>query len=309
MRTQTSRFQFDILGAVALAASVMFTGCATEQAAPDEDSADQTVNASAFTRIGMASPKAEWDMRLAQVGSIDARRLYDDLASVDATVAIARTEIAAHRRPVLSFKIPGNDWAGAAAGRYDTQIRALATQLAALPGRVFVAIHHEPQGDGTPAQYAAMQRHVLPLLSPPSNVDAGVIVNGFWWSAMGQGLNDTEIAQWLPADVLRLSEIVACDTYQGGTTDAPGENAGVKITRFSAWAARVGVTRLGIGEYNGLNAAAITAAGNAILADHHFVFACIFNSSANNRPGVDWTLTGSRLTAFQATVTAARLHN
>ena len=31
----------------------------------------------------------------------------------------------------------------------------------------------------------------------------------------------------------------------------------MKITRMSAWATRVGVTKLGIGEYNGLDAASI----------------------------------------------------
>ena len=102
---------------------------------------------------------------------------------------------------------------------------------------------------------------------------------------------------------------MAADTYQGGTTANPGENAGVKITRLSAWADRVGVERLGLGEYNGLDAASITAAGNAILADDRFVFAAIFNSSNNNRAGVDWTLTGDRLTAFKATVAAARARN
>jgi hypothetical protein len=119
-------------------------------------------------------------------------------------------------------------------------------------------------------------------------------------------MTDAEIAQWLPTDVLRASEIVASDTYQGGTTADIGENAGVKIARMSAWATRVGVPRLGIGEYNGLDAASITAAGNAILADNRYVFAAIFNSSHNNRPGVDWTLTGDRLTAFKATVARAR---
>jgi hypothetical protein len=107
--------------------------------------------------------------------------------------------------------------------------------------------------------------------------------------------------------VLDLAEVVAADTYQGGVNADPGENAGVKITRLSAWATRVGVTRLGIGEYNGLTASAITAAGDAVLADHRFVFASCFNSSQNNRPGVDWVLSGARLTAFKATVALSRL--
>lgn len=256
--------------------------------------------------IGMSTPRSEWAASLAEVGGVDARRIFGQLASHDGEVALARSEIAAGRYPVLSFKVPRNDWAGAAAGKYDPQLRALVGKLAALPGRVSVTIHHEPSGDGTPQAYAAMQRHVLPILSPPANVDATVIVNGFWWSAKAQGYTDAEIAAWLPADVLRLAEIVAADTYQGGTTARPGENAAPKIRGLSAWATRVGVTKLGIGEYNGLDAAAITAAGDAVLADKRFVFAACFNSSANNRPGVDWKLTGDRLAAFKATVAKSR---
>ena len=150
-----------------------------------------------------------------------------------------------------------------------------------------------------------MQRHVLPILAPPANVDAGVIVNGYWWGR-SQGYTDAEIAQWLPADVLRLSEIVGADTYQSGTPSSPGENAAGKIRRLSLWATRVGVTRLGLGEYNGLTAEALKAAGDAVLADRRFVFASVFNSSRNNRAGVNWTLTGDRLAAFKATVAQSR---
>lgn len=285
--------------AVALMGSVLLATDAAGAAAP--------VPAPVGVRIGMSAPQGEWALRLAQTGGVDGRRIFDQLSSYSSSVATAKSEVAAGRLPIISFKIPNNDWAGAARGTYDSLLRAATAGLATVPGKVFVTVHHEPTGDGLPAAYAAMQRHVLPILSPPANVDAGVIVNGFWWSAQAKGYTDAAIAQWLPTDVLRLSEIVASDTYQGGTTAAPGENAGVKIARMSAWATRVGVTRLGIGEYNGLNAASITAAGNAVLADKRFVFASCFNSSANNRPGVDWTLSGDRLTAFKATVAQSRL--
>lgn len=257
-------------------------------------------------RIGMSAPQSEWGTRLAEVGGVDARRIFGQLDSPDSAVRLAQSEIAAGRMPILSFKIPNNDWAGAAAGAYDGALRNLTARLDALPGELFVTIHHEPSGDGSPAAYAQMQEHVLPILAPPSNVLAGVIVNGFWWSSRSQGLTDLEIAAWLPTRVLRRSEVVAADTYQGGTNASPGENAGVKIRNMSAWATRVGVKRLGIGEYNGLDAASIKAAGDAVMADPRYAFASVFNSSVNNRVGVDWTLSGDRLTAFKATVSASR---
>ncbi len=262
--------------------------------------------AKTVVRIGMSSPAGQWDTRLAETGGVDSRRIFDDLATPDFGISLAKSETAAGRMPILSFKIPSNDWAGVGQGTYDAQLKSLATELAAVPGPVFVTLHHEPSGDGTPTNYASMMRQALPILGAPANVDAGPIVNGFWWSNGPQGLSDAEIAQWLPADVLSVSEVVAADTYHGGTAEQPGEHAGVKITRLSEWADRVGVKRLGIGEYNGLNAAAITAAGDAILADPRFAFAAIFNSSVNNREGIDWTLTGDRLAAFQATVQQSR---
>jgi hypothetical protein len=256
--------------------------------------------------VGMSAPKDQWAQRLSETGPVYARRLFGNLSSPDSIVTLARSEIAAGRYPITSFKLPNDDWTGAAAGRYDSLLRSLRDKLDALPGRVFVAIHHEPNGDGTARNFAAMQRRVLPILRSPSNVEAGVIMNGFIWSPRSYGLSDTEIALWLPSDVRRLCEIVAADFYHGGTPSNPGEEPEVKIRSFSAWATRVGVTRLGIGEYNGHTAGAITRTGEAFLADPRFAFASIFNSSENNREGVNWVLTGDRLAAFKATVAASR---
>lgn len=258
-------------------------------------------------RIGMSTPQAEWSKRLGETGGVYSRRIFDDLATPDFALGLARSEAAAGRMAILSFKVPNNDWAGVGAGRYDAQLKALATELGAVKGRTFVTLHHEPAGDGSAAHYAAMMRRALPILGAPTNVDAGPIVNGFWWSAQGQGMTDAEIAQWLPADVLKVSEVVAADTYQGGTAVKPGENAGVKIRRLSGWADRTGVKQLGIGEYNGVDAVSLTAAGDAVLADPRFVFAAVFNSDKNNREGINWTLTGDRLVAFKATVAKSRV--
>ncbi|MEO8704413.1 MAG: hypothetical protein ABI867_30450 [Kofleriaceae bacterium] len=283
--------------------ALALSGCVD---APEADLDGEAQAAIRRTRIGMSAPAGEWNQRLSETGPVYARRIFDNLDSPEFAIRTAEQELAAGRMPIISFKVPGDDWAGAATGRYDAQLHRIADALDALPGRVFVAVHHEPSDNGTPAAYAAMQRHVLPILGAPSNVLAGVIVNGFWWSEKSQGLTDAEIAQWIPADVLALSEVVAADTYQGGTTAKPGENAGVKIKRMSAWATRVGVSQLGIGEYNGLDASAITAAGDAVLADRRFVFASCFNSNENNRPEVNWLLTGARLDAFKATVAESR---
>jgi hypothetical protein len=68
------------------------------------------------------------------------------------------------------------------------------------------------------------------------------------------------------------------------------------MRRMSAWAGRVGVSRLGVGEFNGQSAAAITHATDAAKADPRFVWACVWNSNK----GAVTVLTGARLEAFRA---------
>lgn len=243
--------------------------------------------------IGMACPRADWSLRLGQTGPVYARRLF--VTSLTVPTWLPATLVDEHeegRLPVVSFKVPNDDWRGAANGVYDAALRNIATVLATVPGPVYVCVHHEPSGNGTPADFAAMQLHVLPILAAGANVHAGVIVNGYWWSNETQRLTDVEIAAWLPANLLRLCEFVAADCYHGGTATDPKEGPAPKIRNFAAWASRVGVDRLGIGEYNGITADAITEAGVAILADARFVFACIFNSERNSRDGVSWPLEG-----------------
>ena len=169
----------------------------------------------------------------------------------------------------------------------------MAAKLDALSGPVFVAVHHEPEKDGTPADWSAMQVHALPILGRGNNVTVGVIGNGWWWSAKKKGYTDSEIAQWITPSVRRVSDVIGADTYDGG-----GEDAGVKIRRMSAWADRVGVSRLGIGEFNGQSAAAITHATDAAKSDDRFVWACVWNSNH----GTVTVLSGARLKAFRAAI-------
>ena len=257
-----------------------------------------------MTKIGMSAPASEWATRLKEAGPVDARRLFGQLGSPSGLLRTAKAEVAAGRLPVMSFKISNNDWAGVAAGRYDSQLRTLATGLNGLGGQVFATLHHEPEKDGTAANWSKMLAHALPILKGGhTNVLVGPIGNGWWWSGLAQGYTDAEIAQWLPQSVLSVSDVIASDTYQGGSASKPGEGPGPKIVNMSKWASRTaGVKALGLGEFNALNAASMTAAGKAILADPKFSFACVWNSNAKG----EWVLTGDKITAFKAIVAASR---
>ena len=260
-----------------------------------------TARAGAPLRFGMSSPSADWSKCLSDVqaksGKLQARRLFvSGFSSVPGFLRTAKSEWAAGRYPVLSLST--TEWTKFASGAYDPQIRTWISQIKANNHPMSWALKHEPIGDGDPKAYAAMQAHVAPMFKQ-AGLSFGPIFNGFAWSSQGQGMTEAEIAQWIPDSVIPQFDFVASDCYHGGTTAKPGEDAGPKMRGMSAWATRKGVTKLGIGEFSGLTAPALGNAYSALHADGRYAWACVFNSSRNNRPGVDWTLTGDRLTSFQ----------
>lgn len=255
---------------------------------------------------GMASPRDQWSARLGEVGEdrVQSRRLF--ATSPTALAGILReahSEVAAGRYPIVSMKLPsGMTWAQAAKGAFDEGFDQVGQDLALLQRGTF-AVHHEPVNDpdGSAADYVAMTLRWMGRVRPLApHIDLSTIVNGFMWSAKAQGFTDDAIAAWLPDELLEAADITAADCYHGGTPAKPLENAGVKIERMSAWATRKGVKRLGIGEFNGLSASAITHAMDAVRSDGRFVYAAIYNSNVNNREGIEWVLTGERLEAFRA---------
>jgi hypothetical protein len=239
---------------------------------------------------------------VAEVGpGLEARRLFYNLGD---TLTLAQTAVKDGLYPILSFKIPGNDWAGVAAGKYDAQLATLKSRLVALNARVFVTLHHEPAGDGTAANYAAMLTRALPRLNTPL-VDVGAIGNGWWWSSKAQGYTDAEIAQYITPSVIKVSEIIAADTYQGGSPTAPGEGGSVKMANMLTWAARNNVKALGIGEFNAYTATEITAAMKVLGSSPVFKFGAVWNSECSGCIAVE-PLSGDRLTAFKTALSTWR---
>ena len=255
-------------------------------------------------RFGMTSPRDEWELRLGQVqatgGKLRGRRLFvSSFSSVPSYLKIAKSEWAAGRFPVLSLSYKGDtEWAKFANGGYDSALRTMFTQVKANGHPMAWTIAHEPIGDGSSPRYVAMFKHVAPMFKA-AGITFGPIYNGYMWSAASQGMTDAQIAAWCPDSLIPLTAFIGADCYQGGTFASPGENAAVKINRLNTWAGRHGVTELGLGEYNGMDANALKAADDAIRSTSRMGWANVFNSSRNNRPGVDWTLSGARLSEFQ----------
>jgi len=75
----------------------------------------------------------------------------------------AKADVAKHRVPWMSFSAPYS-WSDMAAGRGDAWARDLATKMKAVNGPVWVAVAHEPEGDGDMQKWKAMQAHLAPIM-------------------------------------------------------------------------------------------------------------------------------------------------
>lgn len=288
--------------AVSSASSMAGTSARTISAKVTVKPAATTVATSTRALIGMSAPAKLWDQRVREIGpGLEARRLFFNLGD---TLTLAQTAVNNGLYPIMSFKIPGNDWAGVAAGKYDAQLATLKQRLVALNARGFVTLHHEPAGDGTAANWAAMLTYALPKLNTPL-IDVGVIGNGWWWSSKAQGYTDAEIAAYITPSVRKVAEIIAADTYQGGTPTAPGEGGSVKMANMLKWAQRTGVPAIGIGEFNAYTATEITAAMKVLGSSPTFKFGSIWNSECSGCIAVE-PLSGDRLIAFKTALATWR---
>jgi|GEM_PF-1100449 len=266
-------------------------GASTPSTSPSQPSAPAIV---ASTKFGMSAPPDKWSQRLAEVGpaNIKYRRIFfqafgDNLSKVS-------DALNAGMIPILSWKTGNYSWAQIGAGAADADLYSLVSRLNAIPGPKILVVHHEPMGDGTPADYVAMQQRALPILGTANQASVGVIANGWWWSAQNQGYTDAEIAQWIPTSVKNVSDFIAADFYQDANL---GEDGSVKAARMAAWARRTGgVSALGVGEFNGFTAVAITNLMNVVKSDSLYKWAAVWNSGPT---GLGTPLEGDRLKAFQ----------
>jgi hypothetical protein len=108
--------------------------------------------------------------------TLGVRRTFWKVSKLDASVAVARHDVADGRVPLLSYKV--GDWSAAADGAMDDWAREAASRLSALGGTVMVAIHHEPEGDGDIATWKRMQQRLAPLFDVP-HVQYGVVLTGY----------------------------------------------------------------------------------------------------------------------------------
>jgi hypothetical protein len=186
----------------------------------------------------------------AEIGrQLGIRRTFWRPDQVDKAVSVAKTDLAAGRLPWISFKFPAS-WAEVAAGHSDAWARDIATKLAVLKGPVWVAFHHEPEGDGDIATWVAAQQRLSPIVREHApNVAYSIILTGYQ-----QVFGDPEYslyATW-PGD--GLVDIIGFDVYNsygvvkdGVTTNHQTDLTTTYFEKFNLFATRKNV-RWGLAE-------------------------------------------------------------
>lgn len=263
--------------------------------------------------IGATAEFGMWDAVVAGAGEpIFARRHYPILVASGKNKSADIEDSVAHgRMPVISYKPPtlagqtAPDTAGLLAGTYDAMIAASRDYLLSLNVPLTVSFWHEPHNEITPADYIAGATKFLDIFGDHPNISHGPILNGFLLDSVA---DTAKFKAFLPESLLARWDFVAADSYQNGTNAAPG----TKMPGRVAPALVQALTDLGhpnmpigVGEYNGLTAAAITDAGETFLSTPTLWFACLWVGVSNSN-GVDWTMDTPKWDAYKATKADAR---
>jgi hypothetical protein len=221
-----------------------------------------------------------------------------------AFVTRASTDVANGRIPLISTKAPGS-WASVAAGQQDAWLLERIRGLAAVPGPVWLAIHHEPASDGAPADWVAMQQHARTLIKAnSSNIALVGILNG--WDFKKKNGNPAAYNMPVGTGV----DVMGFDSYNGwsptnGKAWQPAADVFAPGLTIQSW----GYPTL-VGEYGVRTDPANPGRSAQWLRDaydfaaaHHFVGMSYFDSG-NNSPDGTWALDTERLLVFRTNLNA-----
>jgi len=196
-------------------------------------------------------------VRETQLGqTLPIHRTYFQSGNIAGAVKQAKEDVAAGRIPWISFKEPLS-WADMAAGKGDTWSTQLADGLATVDGPVWLAVHHEPEGDGDMALWTQMQAKIAPIIhARTNNVAYTVIYSG--WNTYGAG-KDTVATKW-PGDA--NIDILGIDAYNDYGTDRDGDGVlqmksldlGPYFAKMASWSQAHG-TAFALGETGQTNLA------------------------------------------------------
>jgi hypothetical protein len=190
---------------------------------------------------GSNTDPTPWEAEMGH--ALGVRRTYYGATQVDKGVSVAKTDLAKHRVPWISYKLPYS-WADMVAGKGDAWTLDLATKLSKLNGPVWLAFHHEPEGDGDITLWTAMQARLAPIVRAAApNVSYSIVVTG--WNQLYGPAQYSLDAIWpkntkidlLGVDVYNKLGAVKNGVEYTKATDMEGDY----FKPFSAWAKKNGV--------------------------------------------------------------------
>ena len=126
---------------------------------------------------GSNSDVTPWESSMGKI--LGVHRTFWVSSQVASAVKTATADAAKNRLPWVSFKAPYS-WADMAAGKGDAWARDLATRMKAVGGPVWVAVHHEPEGEGDMQKWKAMQARLAPIMRAAApNLGYSIILMGW----------------------------------------------------------------------------------------------------------------------------------
>jgi hypothetical protein len=220
-------------------------------------------------------------------------------------VSRATDDVANGRIPLISTKVPGT-WAQVAAGQQDAWLLDRIRGLAKVNGPVWLALHHEPSGDGAPADWVKMQQHAHRLIEANSkNIALVGILNGWEFRKKNGNPEAFNMPVGTGVDIMGFDSYNNWSPTNGKKWEPPSEVFSPGVT-IASW----GYPTL-VGEYGvrtdpsdpGRAAAWMTSAYDYAAA-HHFVGLSYFDSGQNSPDG-PWTLDTERMLAFRQSLNGA----
>lgn len=190
--------------------------------------------------------------------NLGVHRTFFGPSQVSSAVNTAQTDLAAGRLPWISFKLPYS-WSDMAIGKGDAWAKNIATRMAELNGPVWIAFHHEPEGDGNIALWTAIQKRLSPIVrNAAPNVAYTIVVTG--WNQLYGPSRYSFDAIW-PGD--GLVDVIGVDVYlsygvtkDGRTTTKFTDVDAAYFKPISAWAKSHG-THWGLAESGYTDAAVV----------------------------------------------------
>ncbi|MCB0919403.1 MAG: hypothetical protein KDC39_12650 [Actinobacteria bacterium] len=145
----------------------------------------------------------------AQVGgTLGIHRSYFGPDELAVAREVATADLSAGRLPWISFKLPLS-WAEMANGAGDDWARALTSVFGELPGPVWLAFHHEPEGDGELNDWLEMQRHLSAFVHDAPNLAFTLILSGYV-QLFDENSQQSMDSYWPGSDVV---DVLAFDPY------------------------------------------------------------------------------------------------